>query len=142
MASSLRKLYHPSGLTGCISECPCGCSPIHKQKKTFKTAEQMGIRDTPAMRTIAELKRKARAAKPKVKKLGNPWKGATVSKGEIRLPDMENECTNNKCKKEHLFWGKGEGVCRAHPKMFKATVYTLGNAVAKVKVGKEKIIKR
>jgi hypothetical protein len=154
MALNLRKLYHPGGLmynrTGlaCFAgeevscTCPCGCKDDRQLTFMALSPEQMGIRGTPGMRTVAAIKKRERAARAAAKPpvLPSPWKGATRSKGEVTLPG--DECNDFHCTQEHVFDNMHPGETpRHHIATYPAIVYTLGNATVKIRTDKKSPIK-
>lgn len=107
---NLQKLYHPSGLPktdrdGAADRCACGCANvITKNSNGFArgwvTAEILGIKDTPALRAIAEMKRAERKMAPKSTIKHRPWKGAEISM--IEAPFSFDRCTLVGCKRQHV----------------------------------------
>ena len=153
---SLKKLYHPGGLTGNTRgvagylDCPCGCKPDRIFKGFEQSAEQLGIRDTPAMREIARLKKVAavleKANRPP--KVMSPWKGArpVLGMSQIDLPILEDfdhdgdpvPCRlGSDCSKKHKRWGFGRSAGLYHVKVRDVRTYQHpSGAVARIRTNR------
>ena len=137
-AFNLFDLYHPGGLPRHETErhqhgitCACGCG-----LRSHCTAEDLGIRGTPAMLEIARLKRLERERAVKAPAPGNPWKGATRGTGTVLVADPEDgKCIDPECAAAHFLEIDDHGrETRFHRVERPANVFTLPNgAVARVR---------